>query len=232
MAKAKNKKEQKTQPVSLISLFDATSPVAEQYRTIRTNIQFSASEGQAIRTMVITSSGPGEGKSTTSANLAVVFAGAGQKVLLIDADMRKPTVHRSFSLDNSKGLSIYLSTQQKLEDFAHATPVENLMVIPSGPKPPNPSELLGSTRLSHFIEEAKASFDVIIFDMPPIVTVTDAQIVSSKVDGTILVAREGVTEKDAAMKAKELLEISKARVLGVVYNGSKEASEKGYYHYY
>lgn len=230
--KRKREKDTQTNPVSLISLVDKTSPITEQYRTIRTNIKFSSSVDHEIKTIVITSSGPGEGKSTTSANLAVVFANAGQKVLLVDADLRKPTVSKTFGLSNLAGLSNLLSTRQQLGSVIQNSGIENLFILTSGPKPPNPSELLGSTRMEEIIREARGLYDIIIFDMPPVVAVTDAQILSSRCDGTLLVIREDVTRKDSVLKAKELLEISKANVLGVIYNGSKKSQDKGYYYYY
>ncbi|MFV0557465.1 MAG: CpsD/CapB family tyrosine-protein kinase, partial [Enterococcus sp.] len=172
MAKNNKRKASKTNPVSLITLADRTSPISEQYRTIRTNIQFATTNEQKIQTIVVTSSGPGEGKSTSSANLAVVFANAGQKVLLVDADMRKPTVFKTFRLTNTFGLSTLLSTAKRLVEIRQETAVENLFVLTSGPKPPNPSEMLGSPRMDQIIAEAKAEFDIVIFDMPPIVAVT------------------------------------------------------------
>lgn len=229
------KKERKTtqsSPVSLVSLIDPSSPVAEQYRTIRTNIQFASSADQRVKTLVVTSSGPSEGKSLTSANLAVVFAQAEQKVLLVDADMRKPTIHKTFQLSNEAGLSTVLSTGVSPEEMAQKTTVENFSILTSGPKPPNPSELLGSAKMTQIMEEARNLFDIVIFDMPPVVTVTDAQIMSSKADGTLLVVRENWTRKDALNKAKELLALVKARVLGVIYNGSEQDKDKGYYYYY
>lgn len=227
----KNRKENKTNPVSLITLVDPSSPVAEQYRTIRTNIQFASSVDRKLRTLVVTSSGPSEGKSTTSANLAVVFAKSGQKVLLIDADMRKPTVFKTFELTNEIGLSTVLSTGSSIGEAAQPTTIENLSVLTSGPKPPNPSELLGSMRMDQVIQEARNLYDIVIFDMPPVVAVTDAQIMASKVDGTLLVIRENVTKKEAVTKAKELLQLVNARVLGVVYNGAEQSKDQGYYYY-
>lgn len=227
----KDRKEQRTNPVSLITLVDPSSPVSEQYRTIRTNIQFASSVDHRLQTLVVTSSGPSEGKSTTSANLAVVFAKSGQRVLLVDADMRKPTVFKTFQLTNEIGLSTVLSTGTKIDKAAQKTSIENLSVLTSGPKPPNPSELLGSMRMDQVIQEARNLYDIIIFDMPPVVAVTDAQIMASKVDGTLLVVRENVTKKESVTKAKELLHLVNARVLGVVYNGAEQSKDQGYYYY-
>jgi capsular exopolysaccharide family len=229
-----SKKERKgtaTNPVSLITLVDPSSPVAEQYRTIRTNLQFAASLDRPLQTMVVTSSGPGEGKSTTSANLAIVFANSGSRVLLVDADMRKPTVFKTFQLSNSAGLSTVLSTNQTVVETAQETGIDNLQILTSGPKPPNPSELLNSQRMTQIIEEARNAYDIVIFDMPPIVAVTDAQIMASKVDGTLLVIRENVTKKESVAKANELLNLVNARVLGAVYNGAEQSKDQGYYYY-
>ncbi|WP_288227715.1 CpsD/CapB family tyrosine-protein kinase [uncultured Enterococcus sp.] len=226
----KQRQNQQTSVVSLITLADKASPVAEQYRTIRTNIQF-ASANRKMQTIVVTSAGAGEGKSTTTANLAIVLADAGQRVLLVDADMRKATVHKSFGLSNEAGLSFYLSSNQQIEGLAQHTSVANLSVLTAGPKPPNPSELLGSKRMDQFIEEACRLYDVILFDMPPIVVVTDAQIMASKVDGTLMVVREEVTRKDALMNAKKLLDMVHAHILGVVYNGVEKGRAQDYYYY-
>lgn len=224
------KNQENAKGVSLITLADKASPVSEQYRTIRTNIQYSMVDYD-LRTLVITSSGPGEGKSTTAANLAVVFANSGKKVLLVDADLRKPTVAKTFSLSNSNGLSSILGNRQTYLDQAiQASGVDNLSVLTSGPKPPNPSELLGSQRMERLIEELGKRYDLIIFDMPPVVTVTDAQILSSKVNGTILVVREGVSKRESLKKAKSLLEYVGANVLGVVYNGAKNLVDQNYYY--
>lgn len=228
---ARERKENQTNPVSLITLVDPSSPVSEQYRTIRTNLQFASSADRRLQTIVITSSGPGEGKSTTAANLAVVFAKSGQRVLLVDADMRKPTVYKTFQLNNHSGLSTVLSTGTSIREVAQETSIDNLSVLTSGPKPPNPSELLGSVRMDQVITEAKNLYDIVIFDMPPVVAVTDAQIMSSKVDGTLLVIRENVTKKEDATKAKELLSLVQARMLGVVYNGAEQSKDQGYYYY-
>lgn len=232
MAKKQERTGTQTHAVSLITLIDPSSPISEQYRTIRTNIQFASSADKQIKTIVVTSSGPGEGKSTTSANLAVVFAKSGQRVLLVDADMRKPTVYKTFSLNNASGLSTVLSTSTSVLEAAQKMVIDNLSVLTSGPKPPNPSELLGSARMNQVMEEAKNLYDVVIFDMPPVVAVTDAQIMASKADGTILVVRENVARKESLTKARDLLNMVQARIIGVVYNGAEHSKDSGYYYYY
>ncbi len=230
MANKKNRGTE-TKPVSLITLIDQSSPVSEQYRTIRTNIQFASTIDHEVKTLVVTSSGPGEGKSTTSANLAVVFASAGQRVLLVDADLRKPTVHKTFSLQNNVGFSNLLSTKETMNDVIQPTVVPNLSVLTSGLKPPNPSELLSSSRMDQLVRELRGGFDLVIFDMPPVVQVTDAQIMAAKVDGTMLVVREGIAIKESVMKAQKLLQMVNANLLGVIYHGTKNAADQGYYYY-
>lgn len=226
-----NKRGTETKPVSLITLIDKSSPISEQYRTIRTNIQFASTVDHEIKTIVVTSSGAGEGKSTTAANLAVVFANAGQRVLLVDADLRKPTVHKTFHLQNNVGFSNLLSTKETMSNVIQATVVPNLSLLTSGPKPPNPSELLSTARMDQLIRELRGAFDLVIFDMPPIVQVTDAQIMASKVDGTMLVVREDVSSKDAVVKAQKLLQMVNATILGAIYHGTKNAVDQGYYYY-
>ncbi|MBP2097206.1 capsular exopolysaccharide synthesis family protein [Enterococcus rivorum] len=230
MSKLRQPKRQETKAVSLITMADKSSPVSEQYRTIRTNIQYAMVDRE-LKTLVVTSSGPGEGKSTSSANIAIVFANAGQKVLLVDADMRKPTIAKTFAVSNTRGLSSLLSNRNtSLEQVVQPVGIDNLSVITSGPKPPNPSELLGSVKMNQLIKDLKREYDLVIFDMPPVVTVTDAQIVASKADGTMLVVRENVSKKDSMLKAKTLLQMVNANVIGVIYNGAKNASDQGYYY--
>ncbi|NGY85892.1 CpsD/CapB family tyrosine-protein kinase [Bacillus megaterium] len=205
-------------------------PVAEQYRTIRTNIQFSNVD-QDIKTIVLTSSGAEEGKSTTSSNLATVYAQQGLKVLLIDADLRKPTGHYTFRLENHIGLTNVLTRQSTLAQAVQESEIPHLSVLTSGPIPPNPSELLASAQMTELLKEMKEKFDMIIFDTPPILAVADAQILANQVDGTILVVSSGKTEKDAALKSKELLSNAKGKLLGVVLNNRK-VEEGNYYYYY
>lgn len=214
----------------LVAKYDPKSPISEQYRTIRTNILYSSID-EEIRSLMVTSSGPGEGKSTTTANLAVVFAQQGKTVLLVDADLRKPTVHYTFKLSNTVGLTSVLTNQAGLLDAVNKTDENNLYVLPSGPIPPNPSELLGSKAMQQFMNNAKDEFDLIIFDTPPVLAVTDAQILGNLCNGSVLVVSSGKTEKDSLIKTKELLTGTKGRLLGVVLN-NKKADKKGSYYYY
>ncbi|WP_425590609.1 CpsD/CapB family tyrosine-protein kinase [Fictibacillus enclensis] len=215
---------------SLITHNNPKSPISEQYRTIRTNIQFSSIDIQ-YQTIMVTSAGPGEGKSTTVANLAVVLAQQGKSVLLIDGDLRKPTVHYTFKVSNIQGITNVLTRQITLEDAVVQTNVEDLYVLPSGPVPPNPSELLNSKAMEMVVEEAKSKYDYILFDTPPVLAVTDAQVLANKSDGVVLVTSSGKTEKEAIVKAKELLDNANAKILGVVLN-QKEMKDNSYYYYY
>jgi capsular exopolysaccharide synthesis family protein len=214
----------------LIASLDPKSPISEQYRTIRTNIQYSSIDNE-MHTLMVTSSGPGEGKSTSAANLAVVFAQLGKKVLLVDADLRKPTAHRTFGVNNLFGFTTVLTKQATLGKTVIETEEKDLFILTSGPVPPNPAELLSSKSMEQFIEEAKEIFDYVIFDTPPLLAVADPQIIANKVDGSIFVVSSGKTEIELAKKAKELLENAQSKLLGVVLN-NKEMKSNDYYYYY
>lgn len=215
----------------LIAKLEPKSPITEQYRTIRTNIQF-ASVDKEIKSITVTSTGPAEGKSTTIANLAVVFAQQGKKVLLIDADMRKPTVHYTLQLPNTIGLTNILTKQVSLKDAVRETDVEGLFAVTSGPIPPNPAELLGSASMEQLIAEITDLFDLVLFDTPPLLVVTDAQILADNTDGTILVISSGKTDREQAMKAKSMLNSTKGKLLGAVLNNKKQDKNTHYYYYY
>lgn len=231
MAFKRNKKIRTTDPArKLIATLDPKSPISEQYRTIRTNIQYSSIDKE-LKTLMVTSSGPGEGKSTTAANLAVVFAQLGKKVLLVDADLRKPTVHRTFAVNNLYGFTTVLTKQATLASTVLETEEKDLYILTSGPVPPNPAELLSSKSMEQFIEEARELFDYVIFDTPPLLAVADPQILANKVDGSVLVVFSGKTEIDQAKKAKELLANAQSKLVGVVLN-HKEVKNNDYYYYY
>jgi capsular exopolysaccharide synthesis family protein len=214
----------------LITAVAPKSPISEQYRTVRTNIQYSSIDGD-MRVLMVTSSGPGEGKSTTVANLAVTFAQLGKKVLLVDADLRKPTVHHTFAVNNQVGFTTVLTKQASLEKAVVETDEQDLYVLTSGPIPPNPAELLSSKSMEQFIEEAKEQFDFVLFDTPPLLAVADPQILANQCDGSILVVYSERTEIELAKKGKELLVNAKAKLLGVVLN-HKELKNNDYYYYY
>jgi capsular exopolysaccharide synthesis family protein len=213
-----------------VTAVDSKSPISEQYRTIRTNIQYSSVD-QELKVIMVTSSGPAEGKSTTVANLAVTFAQLGKKVLLVDADLRKPTVHYTFGVNNLFGFTTVLTKQRSLESVVRETEIQDLYVLTSGPIPPNPAELLISKSMEQFIEEAKEQFDYVLFDTPPLLAVADPQILANQCDGSILVVFSERTEIEQAKKAKELLENAHSKLLGVVLN-HKEAQKNDYYYYY
>lgn len=216
----------------LIALLNPRSPVTESYRALRTNIDFSSVDEQT-RVIMVTSAGPEEGKSTVVGNLAVTYAQDERRVLLIDADMRKPTVHRTFQLSNRYGLSSFLSRQIDLENAIQESGVPNLSVMTAGPIPPNPAEMLNSNSMTKLMEQLRESYDVVLIDTPPILAVTDAQLLASKSDGVLMVINAGKVKKEVVLKAKENLTRVNARMLGVVLNNVKrKASEEYYYYYY
>ncbi|WP_392486719.1 CpsD/CapB family tyrosine-protein kinase [Haloimpatiens sp. FM7315] len=215
---------------------DPKSPVAEAFRTLRTNIQYSSFD-KRMKTILVTSAGPGEGKSTTCANLALTIAETSKKVLLIDCDLRKPTMHKKFKVSNEKGISDFLVGDVDLEE-ALKKYKENLYIMTSGTIPPNPSEMLASNKLKTFLEDMEDKFDYILIDSPPVLAVTDAQILSTIADGVIMVVASGQTAKEMSQKAKELLLKVKANILGVILTkveirtGKSYNSKYGYAYYY
>ena len=228
---AKKTKNLKEIARKLIVKMSPKSFVSEQFRVARTNINFSMPDGE-LKTLLITSSMPGEGKSTTAANLAYLFAQEGKRVILIDGDMRKPTVHYTFHLTNTIGLSNVLTKKVSVMDAVNETDLENLQIITSGPIPPNPAELLTASSMDVMITTLKETYDLIIFDAPPVLSVTDSQILANKSDGTVLVISAGDTDKVSALKAKELLLASKAKIIGTVLNNFKLEKDHYYYQYY
>ncbi|MFD1484448.1 CpsD/CapB family tyrosine-protein kinase [Lacticaseibacillus baoqingensis] len=220
-----------TKGVSLVTDYDPKSQVSEQYRTLRTNIAFSAADKQ-LQTLVFTSSSASEGKSTVAANVAVTFANQGLRTLLVDADTRRPTVHATFGLLNERGLVNLLTAKTELDlaDYIVPTSIVKLSVLPTGPLPPNPSELLSSKRMERLIDTLAAHYDMVIFDVPPLDSVTDAQILASKVDATVLVVPYGIAQKGAVLAAKAMLEKVDANIIGAVQNRVPHDAG-GYYGY-
>ena len=224
------KKKKKPLRHHLVADSHSKSVYAEQYRTVRTNIEYSAIDTD-LKSILVTSATPGDGKSTTSCNLAIVFAQQGKKVLLVDTDLRKPTVHQKFHVHNHMGLSSVLTKKQTIDEAIIDTPIKNLSILTSGPIPPNPAELLTSKAMKNLLEMLYQEFDVVILDTPPVLAVADAQILSKHVDGVILVVSSGKTETEQGKKAKQLLVSSNAPLLGVVLN-NKEQEKNDHYYYY
>lgn len=205
------------------------SIAAEAYRSLKTNIQYSSFDKE-YKTIVITSSNPGEGKSTTSGNLALTLAEGESRVLLVDCDMRKPSMHKNFRVTNTYGIADILLQRKKVMDVAHMYN-KNLSIITAGKVPPNPAEMLGSKAMSAFLEEMKEHFDYIILDTPPVQVVADAQILSTKVDGTIIVVRAGVTKKEDVNDTVNTLKKVNANIIGTVLHAVDNSKNKYYYYY-
>ena len=208
-------------PSSLITLSDPRSPAAEAYRTLRTNIYFSSLD-RSIHTLLVTSVAPHEDKSITVANLAVSLAQGDKKTILVDADVRRPTLHTLFGLNNDKGLtSLFIDAKGPIEPALQDVNVPNLQVLTSGPLPPNPAELLGSQRMLDVIEALKARADIVLFDAPPVIAVTDASVLGTRVDGVLLVVQAGQTRREQAKRAKQQLEKLNIRVVGAVLSARR-----------
>ncbi|KAA8812682.1 CpsD/CapB family tyrosine-protein kinase, partial [Lactobacillus crispatus] len=215
----------------LITVADPRSAVAEQFRTIRTNINFMAVD-EEINTLAFTSANISEGKSTVTANVAITYAQAGRKTLLIDADLRRPTLHSTFNVKNNTGLTTVLTSEAdeiNLNDVVEESGIDNLSILTSGPIPPNPAELIGSRRMETFIELVKSHYDMVIIDLAPVLEVSDTQELASHLDGVVLVVRQGVTQKAGITRAVQMLKFAKARILGYVMNDIR--AENGGYGY-
>ena len=201
---------------------------AEAYRSLRSNIEYSSFDDE-YRVIVVTSSVPGEGKSTTAGNLAIALAQSGNKVLLVDCDMRKPSIHKKFKISNAAGTAELLLRKKSFEEVANDYN-ENLTIITAGKIPPNPSEMLASRAMTAFIKEMKKEFKYIILDTPPLQAVTDAQVLSTKADGILLVVKAGSTKKDAVLNSVDLIKKVQGKVIGTVLNGA-EKKRNNYYYY-
>ena len=229
--------EIKDETIEDIILKEPQSVYAESYKSIRTGILLS-SASKPPQNILVTSMGPSEGKTATSVNLAITIARSGYSVLLIDSDLRKPRIHSVFRLNNLSGLSTYLAGASPDIDTLYKNPINNLTVIPAGPVPPNPSELLGSGRMNDLMDILNQRFDLILWDSPPLMSVTDGLILSKILDGTIIVAKSGKTTYDIVARGMKLLRgrresDSDSHILGLVINGFDiKKADQYYYSYY
>ncbi len=226
--KAETENGSEPRSIELISHFAPDSTFAESYRSLRTALLLSGPL-TSLKSLIITSPLPNEGKSVTISNLAVSLAQMDKKVLLMDADLRRPKQHRIFNLKNHDGLSNYLTMGLELNKLIKATLVPSLYLLNSGPVPPNPAELLGSDRMKALLERLKTAFDFILIDTPPILSVTDSQVLGKMVDGLVLVVRADRTPREALRQAREIIDLLKLKSFGVVIN-ALNLDNRGYYH--
>lgn len=218
-------------PDRLVTHRSPRAPISEAYRVLRTNLQYAAIDDELTR-LLITSSSPGEGKSTTSSNVAIAMAQTGKDVILVDADLRRPSLHKSFEVSNNQGLTAaLLDSETPIERHLQRTTVPGLSLLASGPLPPNPAELLNSQRMQQVLDALDTQADVIIVDTPPLLSVADAAILAPHTDGCLLVVEVGSTRRDTLGDAQERLVASGSHVVGVVLNRSR-AGRNGYYDYY
>jgi non-specific protein-tyrosine kinase len=202
--------------------------VSEAYRTLRTNLSFYSLDNP-LRSLVVTSPAAAEGKSTVIANLAVTMAQSGRKTILVDCDLRRPSLHTLFDLQSEPGLTNAILDEAG-EPNLQETNVENLWLLASGPKPPNPADLLGSRKIDQLLEKLSGMADMILFDAPPVIAVTDAAVLGAKADGVLLVVSAGKTRRDHAERAKEMLEKAKVRIIGATLTNAPKDSALGDYY--
>ncbi len=214
--------------MSLVTITDPRSPAAEAYRTLRTNLSFYGLD-RPIHTLVVTSPAAGEGKSTAIANLAVTMAQSGRRTILVDCDLRRPSLHELFGLAMTPGLT-NLALEGLTELPLQPTGVDNLWLLSSGPTPPNPADLLGASRMDRVLAQLSEAADIVLFDAPPVVAAADAAILGAKADGVLLIIQAGRTRRDQSERARELLEQAKARIVGVALtNAPRESGAAEYY---
>lgn len=224
-------KQKDNQKHQLITLHEPKSVISEKFRGIKSNLLFSSAD-ETIKGIVVTAEKPSAGKSTIASNLAITYAQAGYKTLIIDGDMRKPTLHYIFNKMNNHGLSSTIINNIKLEDSIEETEIENLDILTSGPIPPNPSELIGSSNFNEIISTLKDRYNFIVLDTPPVNTVTDAQIYSKYITHSILVIDAEKNNRTEITKAKSLLDRVDSKILGVVLNRTPKDKSSSYYAYY
>ena len=204
--------------LGLVTITDPTSPASEAFRSLRMNLQFSSLD-KLLRSLMVTSPGPGEGKSTTLANLAVTLAQVDQRVIIVDCDLRRPMLHSLFGLSNQTGISTMVLDDQALQHPPYQeTPIKGLLLIASGPLPPRPGDLLGSKKMEVILERLLVDADIILLDAPPIMAATDAAILATKVDGVLIVVSAGETKREQAQRSVERLRKVNAHIIGSVLN--------------
>ncbi len=221
-------------PLGWIAYHDGEPIVAEAYRNLRTSILLSAHNGRPPRFLLVTSSEKGEGKTTTAINMAIALAQTGAKVLLMDCDMRNPTVHKALNLQNEAGMSTFLSGNADLSALIQSSSIPNLSIVPSGPVPPNPAELVGSPRMQEGLSFLRSFVHYVVIDTPPVLGIADARILGTVVDGVIMVVKAGATTKDAVRHTKALLEEINSRIIGILLNNVNlhSANYARYSYYY
>jgi non-specific protein-tyrosine kinase len=215
---------------NLVTVSDPRSVTAEAYRALRTNLSFSSLD-DPIRTLVVTTPAPQENKSLVISNLAVIMAQGGNRTILVDCDLRRPALHEIFGVDNSTGLTTMMLDESAMAaPPLHQTEIENLWLLPSGPLPPNPADLLGSRRMDTVIDQLKEAADIVLLDAPPVISVTDAAVLGSKVDGVVLVVSAGLTRREHAVRAKEMLAKVNIRIVGAVLDNAPTDVLSGSYY--
>jgi capsular exopolysaccharide synthesis family protein len=228
-------KATKNSEAGLVAYSEPKSAAAEAYRTLRTNITF-ANPDKPVHTLLVTSTSPDDGKSTTIANLAITFAASGSPTVLVDADLRRPHLHTIFGVSNEAGLTTMVADMARIKDGSvpkvplQSTQIENLQLLTSGPVPPNPAEILGSQRMTELLALLRSNAEYVLIDTPPVIAVTDAAVLAPKVDGVLIVINAGKTRRDLAIKARDILMQVNANILGVVLNNAE--IDKSSYAYY
>ena len=228
-----NEESPPNQTSELLIHTDSQSSIAEAYRQLRTSILLSTA-GHAPKSLLVTSSLPAEGKTTTATNTAISLAQTGAKVLIIDADMRRPRLHNVFNISNAEGLSTVLSTalsKEEIIDVVQFDKSANLHLLPSGPVPPNPAELIGSEQMANVFKILQGEFTHIVVDSPPIASFTDGVLIASMVDGVILVVHSGKSSRQVVRRSRQLLQDVGAKVFGVVLNKVDLSSQDNFYYY-
>jgi tyrosine-protein kinase Etk/Wzc len=216
----------------LITKEDPKSPVSEAYRSLRTSMLYSTTK-KNLKSILVSSAGPGEGKTTTVANLAITYANLGKKTLLVDTDLRRPVVHKVFDLERDPGITTYLSSAtDDYTNLIQTSEISNLSIITAGIIPPNPSELLGSNRMTKFVKQIENDWDIVLFDSPPMIAVTDATMISKEIDQVVLIVKVGQTDKKAFHHTINNLRNINAPLGGIIMNAVTSKSSYGSYYYY